>query len=63
VALVVRAGTALVTDLLIQLRARDSFRVVTTADPRRATEQLRAVGRSGKLADWLAGPDRPRPRP
>jgi len=42
VALVVRAGTALVTDLLILLRA---------------------VGRSGKLAGWLAGPDLPRPRP
>jgi len=53
-----------VTDLLIQLRARDSLLVVTTADARRATEQrLRSVGRSGKLAGWLAGPDRPRPRP
>jgi hypothetical protein len=42
VALVIRTGTALATDLLIQLRA---------------------VGQSGKLAGWLAGPDRPRPRP
>jgi len=33
----------------------DTFLVVTTAPQRRATEvRLRAVGRDGKLAGWLA---------
>ncbi len=55
VALVVRAGTTFVPDLHTQLLVHDTFLVVTTAQQRRVTEvRLRAVGRDGKLAGWLA---------
>ena len=57
VVLVVRGAQTLVPDLHTQLLAQDSFLVVTTAEARPATEQrLRAVGRDGKLAGWLARP-------
>lgn len=62
VTLVVRAGRSFVPLPTTVLARGDELLVVTTDPVRDATERrLLAVGRGGKLADWLAGgEDRPR---
>jgi len=58
VALVVRGGQPVVPDLRTVLRRGDDLLVVTPRKSREQTEErLRAVSRSGRLAQWFGVPD------